>query len=173
MSETICHCLLSHAPTPLTKCMDFYLIWGAIVTVECRLSLMSSAKLISERFPPNKSEGGYRRRINLHRRVVTTQQQKYFTACAYACAAILIGAELNNSADIGSETLAVSQSCNIFIFFFACNGKKMFICSVSCFASCAHCCLLVVFFAVFSLRLWENTLWMHHMSSWFPVGQRF
>lgn len=108
---------------------------------------MSLAKLIGGRFPPNKSEGGYRQRINLHRRVFTTRQQKYFTACASACAAVLTGAELNNSTDIGFETLAVSQSCDFFFFFFffACNCNKMFICNVSCFVSCAHCCLLVVF----------------------------
>lgn len=80
---------------------------------------MSLARLIGGRFPPNKSEGGYRRRINLHCRVFMTQQQKYFTACAYACAAILTGAELNNSAAIGFETLAVSQSCDFLLFLLA------------------------------------------------------
>lgn len=119
---------------------------------------MSLAKLIGGHFPANKSEGGYRRRINRHRRIFTTQQQKYFTACAYACAAILTGAEPNNSTDIGSETLAVSQSCNflfifiLFIYFCLQRQEDVYL---QCKLFHVMCSLLSPggVFAAFSLRL--------------------
>lgn len=50
---------------PLTKCMDFYLMWGMIGTVECKLSYMSLAESIGRRLSANKSEGRYWQCVNL------------------------------------------------------------------------------------------------------------
>lgn len=137
---------------PLTKYMDFYLIWGMIGTVEFKWSWMSLGELIDWHFSPNKSDGFIWQSINLYHNIRT--QENHFPVCFY-CTATVICADVSTSKDRGLKKITVSQICRC-----ACARKKVFF---HYLVPCIYCCVLPEFVQSYPRlvnQLWQKLNWL-------------